>query len=116
MTAFAVDRGSVPEDIRAVSRSYPHSVALIHGDRQLSYEELDRRADQFAAYLAQLGVRAGDTVAICMERSLDWIVAVSGLCGPVGVCATRCRMAGIAITFRRGRLGCSCVCGSGSGY
>ncbi len=48
-------------------------------DRQLSYEELDRRADRFAAYLAQLGVRTGDTVAICLERSFDWIIAALGI-------------------------------------
>lgn len=79
MTALAVDRTSVPENVRAVSRSHPHSIALIHGDRQLSYEELDARADRFAAYLADLGVRTGDTAAICMERSFDWIVAVLGI-------------------------------------
>ncbi len=79
MMTFAVDRNSVPEDVRAVSRSHPHSIALTHGDRQLSYEELDRRADRFAAYLAQLGVRTGDTVAICMERSFDWIIAALGI-------------------------------------
>ena len=79
MMTFAVDYNSVPEDVRAVSRSHPHSIALTHGDRQLSYEELDRRADRFAAYLAQLGVRTGDTVAICMERSFDWIIAALGI-------------------------------------
>jgi amino acid adenylation domain-containing protein len=79
MTTFAVDCSFVPDDVRAVSRSHPHSIALIHDDRQLSYEELDRRADRFAAYLAQLGVRTGDAVAICLERSFDWITAALGI-------------------------------------
>lgn len=79
MMTFAVNRSVVPEDVRAVSRSYPHSIALVHGERQLSYEELDRRADRLAAYLVQLGVRPGDTVAICMERSFDWIIAALGI-------------------------------------
>ena len=79
MTTFAVERNFVPEDVRTVSRSHPHSIALIHDDRQLSYIELDRKADRFATYLAQLGVRTGHTVAICMERSFDWIVAALGV-------------------------------------
>jgi amino acid adenylation domain-containing protein len=45
----------------------------------LSYEEFDRRADRFASYLMKLGVVCGDTVAICMERSFDWIVAALGI-------------------------------------
>jgi len=65
----------VPEQISELRKIHPRSVALSWGDRQLSYEEFDRRADRFAGYLMQLGVVSGDTVAICMERSFDWIVA-----------------------------------------
>ena len=79
MMTFAVGPRFIPEDVRAVSRSHPHSIALTHGDQQLSYEELDRRAGRFAGYLAQLGIRTGDTVAICMERSFDWIIAALGI-------------------------------------
>ena len=65
----------VPEQISELRHSCPHSIALSYGDQQQSYEELDRRADQFAGHLMQLGVVSGGTVAICMERSFDWIVA-----------------------------------------
>src|ERR1700691_2311204 len=63
----------VPEQISALRNSHPQSVALSYVDRQLSYGELDRRADRFAGHLAQCGVVSGGTVAICMERSFDWI-------------------------------------------
>jgi amino acid adenylation domain-containing protein len=69
----------VSERISKLRDKYPHSIALSYADRQLSYEELDRRADQFAGYLTQLGIESGDTVAICMERSFDWIVAALGI-------------------------------------
>ncbi len=69
----------VPEQISKIGDIYPHSIALSYGDRQLSYDELDTRADRFAGYLAQLGVVSGGTVAICMERSFDWIVAALGI-------------------------------------
>ena len=79
MTPFAVDRSSVAENVRAVSRSHPNSIALIQDDLEVTYEELDRRADRFAAYLVGLGVASGDTVAICLERSFDWIIAALGI-------------------------------------
>ena len=68
-----------PEQISEVRCDYPNSVALSHGDRSLSYEDLDRRADRFAGHLAHCGVAAGGTVAICMERSFDWIIAALGI-------------------------------------
>ena len=69
----------VPELIAELRDNYPQAIALSHGDQQMTYEELDRKAEQFARYLAHLGVVSSDTVAICMERSLDWIVAALGI-------------------------------------
>jgi len=69
----------IPEQISELRNDCPLSIALSHGDRQLSFEELDCKADQFAAYLTKLGVVCGDTVAICMERSIEWIVATLGI-------------------------------------
>lgn len=57
----------------------PQSVALSSGDQRLTYAELNHQADQFAAYLAERGLAPEDTVAICMERSFDWIVAALGI-------------------------------------
>ena len=79
MTTFTVEDNCVPGNVRAVALSQPQAIALVHGERQLSYEELDRKADQFAAYLAEFGVSTGDTVAICMERSFNWIIAAVGI-------------------------------------
>jgi amino acid adenylation domain-containing protein len=70
---------SVTEQISRLREICPHSIALSCGDRHLSYAELNHQADQFAGYLAQRGVASGDTVAICMERSFDWIVAALGI-------------------------------------
>jgi amino acid adenylation domain-containing protein len=69
----------VPEQIAAQRSTSPHSPALAHDEQVLSYEELGRGADQFAGHLKQLGVVSGDTVAICMERSFDWIIAALGI-------------------------------------
>jgi amino acid adenylation domain-containing protein len=57
----------------------PFAIALSSGDRQLSYAELNSRADSFAGYLTELGVSPGSTVAVCMERSFDWIIVTLGI-------------------------------------
>jgi amino acid adenylation domain-containing protein len=54
----------------------PDAVAVVFEDQELSYGELNRRANQLAHYLMELGVKPDDRVAICIERSLEMIVAL----------------------------------------
>lgn len=54
----------------------PEAIALVCEDEQLSYRELNARANQLAHYLRRLGVRPEDRVALCLERSTDMVVAV----------------------------------------
>ena len=56
----------------------PDAVAVVFEGTSLTYRELDRKANQLARYLRSLGVRPNDLVAICMERSLDLVVALLG--------------------------------------
>jgi non-ribosomal peptide synthetase component F len=79
MQTLKLEDRPVPVQTWEVWGNHRHSTALSDGDRQLSYAELDRRADRFAGYLVQQGVVPGGTVAICMERSFDWIVAALGV-------------------------------------
>src|SRR6185503_13195307 len=53
--------------------------AVICGDGQLTYRELNERANQLAHYLRSLGVGAETGVGICLERSLEMMVAVLGI-------------------------------------
>lgn len=53
----------------------PGGVALRQAGRTLSYAELDRRARSLAAHLLRLGVRPGSVVAICLDRSIEQVVA-----------------------------------------
>jgi amino acid adenylation domain-containing protein len=65
----------VPQQISEIRNRCPQSIALVSGRQQLSYSQLDDRANQFASRLLRSGVAPGDTVAICLERSFDWIAA-----------------------------------------
>jgi non-ribosomal peptide synthetase component F len=79
MQSLMSDVLSVTEQVSVTAQLVPNSVALIYGDQQLKYGELDQRVDRFAAYMAQLGVGPGGTAAVCMERSFDWIIAALGI-------------------------------------
>ena len=70
---------SVSERIVEVRDAHPSSIALSYGQQQLTYEQLASRSDLFSRHLIKLGLRAGQAVAICMERSFDWIVAALGI-------------------------------------
>ena len=50
----------------------PETIAVIFGDRQLTYRELDARANQLAHYLRMRGIGTGGSVGIYMERLWRW--------------------------------------------
>lgn len=58
---------------------YPGNVAISNSDEELTYAGLNRRAERFASYLVERGVANGDAVAICFNRSIEWIVAALGI-------------------------------------
>lgn len=53
----------------------PDAPALFHGDEQVSFHELELRANRLANHLAARGVKRGARVGICLARSPDAIVA-----------------------------------------
>ncbi len=57
-------------------RRAPHAVAVAQADERLTYDELERRANQLARHIRRLGVRRGDAVGVCVERSPAMIVAL----------------------------------------
>ncbi|MGZ3607111.1 MAG: non-ribosomal peptide synthetase [Syntrophales bacterium] len=54
----------------------PQAVAVVHGNSQLTYAELNSQANQLAHYLRELGVKPDTLVAICIERSLNMVVGL----------------------------------------
>ena len=57
----------------------PNSTALYFEQEQLTYQELNARANQVAHYLRSVGVVAGTLVGVCVERSVGMIVALLGV-------------------------------------
>lgn len=63
----------------AQAQHAPNRTALIFENQELTYAQLNARANQLAHYLASLGARPGKFVGIFMERSVEMIVAVLGV-------------------------------------
>jgi amino acid adenylation domain-containing protein/FkbM family methyltransferase len=57
----------------------PNAIALVFEDRQLTYDELNSRANQLAHHLRDLGVQNEMLVGLCMERSIEMIVGMLGI-------------------------------------
>ncbi|MEM1253085.1 MAG: amino acid adenylation domain-containing protein [Cyanobacteria bacterium P01_H01_bin.21] len=54
----------------------PHQIALIFETEELTYRELNQRANRLAHYLRSLGVGPDMLVGICLERSVEMIVGL----------------------------------------
>ncbi|MCX6248516.1 MAG: amino acid adenylation domain-containing protein [Bacteroidetes bacterium] len=57
-------------------RKTPDSVALVFESDELTYSELNSRANQLAHYLVRRGAREDTFIAICLERSIDLMVGI----------------------------------------
>ncbi|WP_299411528.1 amino acid adenylation domain-containing protein [Acaryochloris sp. IP29b_bin.148] len=57
----------------------PDAIAVIHRDRQLTYQELNSRANQLAHYLRHRGIDTDQIVGICVERSLEMAIGFLGI-------------------------------------
>jgi amino acid adenylation domain-containing protein len=67
------------ELIAARAAAKPGAVAAVFQGEMLTYAELDRKANQLAHHLRELGVGPEVIVGLCVERSLDMLVGLLGI-------------------------------------
>jgi len=70
---------TLPEMVTAAARRNPAAIAVTFDDRDLTYAELDRRADDVARRLLRRGVRPDSLVVVLLDRSEDLVVALLGV-------------------------------------
>ena len=70
---------TVSREFSAQAERTPDSTAVIFGDRQLTFRQLDERSNQFARYLQEKDVQRGDLVGICVDRSEEMLIALFGI-------------------------------------
>ncbi|HYH08468.1 MAG TPA: amino acid adenylation domain-containing protein [Thermoanaerobaculia bacterium] len=57
----------------------PHAIAMTHGDRTITYEEVNERANALAHALRESGVRRDSLVGVYLDRSFDLVIAFLGI-------------------------------------
>jgi amino acid adenylation domain-containing protein len=70
---------SVARLLEATAASNPDAPAVAAGDVVLSYRQLDESANRLAHLLRGRGVRAGDLVAVCLDRTVDMPIVLAAV-------------------------------------
>ena len=67
------------ELIEAQAERTPDAVAVVFEDKELTYRELNARANQLAHYLKSVGVVPDMLIGVYLERSIEMVVALLGI-------------------------------------
>ncbi|KUO17337.1 peptide synthetase [Streptomyces dysideae] len=77
--ALASEPDTLPRAFARVAAATPDAVAVRDGEEELTYRELDERSARVAAGLRARGVRRGDRVGVCLERTAELVVTLLGV-------------------------------------
>ncbi|MCX8131716.1 MAG: amino acid adenylation domain-containing protein [Clostridia bacterium] len=66
-------------------RKFPEAIAVVCGEKKLTYADLSEKSDRLAARLSSEGVCPECVVGLCMERSVELIVGILGILKAGGV-------------------------------
>ncbi|KYD31244.1 Long-chain-fatty-acid--CoA ligase [Geobacillus sp. B4113_201601] len=70
-----IGRMNISELLARQARKFPAKTAVIDGETELSYAEVDRMVNRLASSLARLGVGRGDKVALYMPNTKEFVVS-----------------------------------------
>ena len=73
------DHRSVLDLFRSQTAANPKALAVSHGSARLSYGQLDAKANQLAHHLTSLGATSEAVIGLCLDNSIQFIVAALGI-------------------------------------
>lgn len=80
---MSIARGGAPlniaNGIKEFARATPHAVAVVDGDRRLTYAALDERARRVGNALLAAGLKPGDRVAVVLGNRLEYPEIAAGI-------------------------------------
>ena len=83
--------GSIPLLVQENATKYPHDVALICENEQVTWQELNERANRVAHQLQDMGIERSDCVSLFMQNRIEFVASMLGvqkLGGVVGMINT----------------------------
>ncbi|MFD8685658.1 amino acid adenylation domain-containing protein [Streptomyces sp. NPDC059651] len=73
------DRPTIVEMFREQARARPDAVAIVDGERSLTYRQADALSAQLAHHLTERGLAAEEVVGISLVRSADMVIGLLGV-------------------------------------
>ncbi|MGH1438083.1 MAG: condensation domain-containing protein, partial [Lewinella sp.] len=73
------DKKSIIDIFEEQVSKTPQHIALVHNELELTYEELNNRANQLAGFLIDNGIEEGTVIGLMLARSMDMIVGILGI-------------------------------------
>jgi len=84
-TAYPADK-CVYELVEAQAARTPDAIAVVEGKRQLTYRELNERANHLVRLLREKGIGKDVPAGVCLRRSLELAVSLLGIMKAGGAC------------------------------
>lgn len=75
-TGHVNPRPSISNLFEQQAARLPHAVAIVHGQQQLTYADLNTKADELARHLISIGVMRGQAVALWFAPRIEMVIAV----------------------------------------
>ncbi len=73
------DQLLVHQLVAGQAQAQADAIAIVEGDKHLTYGELEHRAVQLAAYLRGAGIKSETFVGICTERGIEMLIGMLGV-------------------------------------
>ncbi|AKP53836.1 non-ribosomal peptide synthetase [Cyclobacterium amurskyense] len=84
-TSYLVSSVDYPRDktiisqLNEVTRKYPERIGFVFESESLTFQELNKQANELASFLINKGISTGSLVPFCMEKSLEMLVTIFGI-------------------------------------
>ncbi|MFY0629127.1 MAG: amino acid adenylation domain-containing protein [Flavobacteriaceae bacterium] len=78
-TSSPVEEIPIYRNLEKRAEEHPNKIAVFSDDTQLTYKELNNRANQVAHYIKNLGIQNEGIVGIIMDRSVEMVVGIYGV-------------------------------------
>lgn len=67
---------SISQTFESIANMYPDKIAVVFNNQNLSYQELNEKANSLAHYINKMGIDKNDVVGIMCNRSLEMVIAI----------------------------------------